>query len=193
MGKYGTFTFTPPHEMTNWDGGPFIHVSNYGAYGSYNEQWRRIESNVRSNKFISIAQLLYILHRVVLPFDDDRYTKGWRSIDDFEERENPFAKHTCPVMLYVKPPVDLTEEECKKSLELGQRLKEHNDWIREWQRVSTWIVVYNCLKEDPIEWADVKFEFKNTRKMDALEEAAELVRKQYGYCAKCVNCYEAEG
>lgn len=195
MNKYGTFTFTPPHEMTNWEAKSLIHVANYGAYGSYNEQWKRIEWDVRwsNRKFISIAQLLYILHGVLLPFNDGRYTKGWRSIDDFEERDRPFAKHTCPVELYVRPPVDFTEEECKKSLELGQANKKHIDWILEQRKISDWVIVFNCLKADPIEWVDVEIEIKNTTKSEAIGRATELIEMQKHHYEQFVRCYEVGG
>lgn len=196
MGQYGTFTFIPPHEMINWEEKPHITIGTFDDHFCC-KCWRRIESEVRwgTRKFISVAQFLYIFYDVIVPFDAEEYRKGWRSMDDFHEKcitkwgSNGYAQ-SYRTKLTVNPPVELTDDECKLSIELGRSNKRTKDFVHENTRLSTWVFTYKCLKENPVEWITDTVTIKNCGRLEATDKAKSEIRKKgYAYC-QFIDCHE---
>jgi hypothetical protein len=183
--------------MIDWDAKPYVTIGIFDDGGNYGKNWRRIESEVRwsKRKFISIAQLLYIFHDVILPFDSDLYRKGWRSMDDFHEKcitkwgSNGYAQ-SYRTELTVNPPVELTNDEYQESLEIGRSNKSLKDYANECKRVSTWVFTYRCLKMNPVEWVTETIVIENCTRFNATDKARAMVQRKGHACCDFIECHE---
>jgi hypothetical protein len=198
MGNYGKITFYPEYAMIDWEAKPYVTI------GTFEDRfhcrcWKDIESRVRwgNNKFISAAELIYIIYDVILPFDSDLYRKGWRSMDDFHETDatvyggDGYAREYRD-KLTVNPPIAFTDDECRTSLEWGHCHKNTREFFDELQRVSTWAVTYECLKRDPVQWVTETI-IVHCSRYNAVDRAdAEIKKKNYEWY-KFVDCNEQIG